>query len=840
MENLMARNAKKTSVKRCVVAKIKRQKLYDPRDFLSPRRIDIAAKTIFARAYLENNKSSWPEHVYREHIRAFNNFHENKPKKDTYAEFKNSFIRTIEGVKNDDSWKSKKPVLKNKNGLVNGAHRVATSIVLSDKINTKRVKDDSNWVYNHAYFKEPKTTHAAIDEDVLDYITIEYVSLKRSNIFIAIIFPSAEGFRDQAYDRLSSLGEIVNMKSFKHDEFVGKEVIKQLYFNSNNDEWNQGNDFESAQYKADLCFAGTGDLQVYVIESNLDETTRVKEKQYLRNLWQKDKHSIHITDTIEEANRVVRMFFNKNSREFMKINRKQEFFSDAMANMFNEYIKLAPKDIVKRENIAIEGSAVLDLCNLRAGRDIDYISRDDNINFSNSHIEKHDISENKYHAESIDEILTNPKYYFYYKGYKFITVKELRDYKKNRLKVTNDKKDSQDIKLIDNMLAKIKNDSTHRRYPLVSIIVPVYNTPKNYLQPALQSIAQQVYPNIEIILVDDGSDKKTSDYLDQFAKSNQHKQTQTWTVIHQDNKGLSGARNAGYEKASGEYIQFLDADDYFDERLVSSAVHRALQTSADIVVENFTIKDYDTDKETVVLDKSRLPDSATFGLRNIEIGKIGTIPFNVWSKLFKKSFLEKYKLKHDETLKRAEDVLFSYSALVNTDKITFLESPYIVYRENLPQSNTKNNDTHPAASVESWKKLCSYLKKRKLYSVYEKDFIHAAAWSLQWHLDRLKTEQGVKEFAKEAAVLIKTISINYSYPVVGLVEAINKDYGLYEMIRGLRQAIDDKKMEIDKLSEQIQQQTEIINHLNKPGIKTSSRKLAGAVKRRLKRTLTKR
>ena len=254
-------------------------------------------------------------------------------------------------------------------------------------------------------------------------------------------------------------------------------------------------------------------------------------------------------------------------------------------------------------DLAIEGSAVIDLCNLRAGRDIDYISRDDNIDFSNSHIEKHDISENKYHTASIDEILTNPKYYFYYKGYKFITAKELRDYKKNRLKATNDKKDSQDIKLIDDMLAKIKNDSTHCRYPLVSVIVPVYNTPKKYLQPALQSIAQQAYPNIEIILVDDGSDKETSDYLDQFASSNQHKQTQTWTVIHQENKGLSGARNTGYEKASGEYIQFLDADDYFDERLVSSAVHRASQTNADIVVENFTIKDYDTDKETVVLDK---------------------------------------------------------------------------------------------------------------------------------------------------------------------------------------------------------------------------------------------
>ena len=111
---------------------------------------------------------------------------------------------------------------------------------------------------------------------------------------------------------------------------------------------------------------------------------------------------------------------------------------------------------------------------------------------------------------------------------------------------------------------------------------------------------------------------------------------------------------------------------------------------------------------------------------------------------------------------------------------------------------------------------------------------------LQWHLDRLKTEQGIKEFAKEATALIKTMSINYSYPVVGLIEAINKDYRLYETIRDLRRAIDSKNVEIDKLSEQIQQQTELIGHLSKPGIKTSSRKLAGAVKRRLKCSLVKR
>ena len=330
------RKNRKLTIKRRLIAKLHRQTLYDPRDFLSPRRIDMVAKTVFARAHLEGNTSLWPEEVYKEHLRAFNNFYEEEPEKKGYKAFRDSFLRTIDGIRNDDSWKHKAPIIKDDKFLLNGSHRAAASLVLNDMVNAVSATNIHSHNWNYDFFSSDRGDIKGIRDDVLDYMTIEYVTLKPKNIFAVIIFPAAEGYRQEAYEHLSSLGEIVNMKSFKHDEFIGKEVVKQLYFDSQNDAWNYGNNFDGAKNKAAGCFAGMGDLQVYILESDMDEPKRIKEKQYLRDLWKKDKHSIHITDTIEEANRVARMFFNKNSREFMKIDREREFSSDKMYNLFYE------------------------------------------------------------------------------------------------------------------------------------------------------------------------------------------------------------------------------------------------------------------------------------------------------------------------------------------------------------------------------------------------------------------------------------------------------------------------------------------------------------------------
>ena len=96
---------------------------------------------------------------------------------------------------------------------------------------------------------------------------------------------------------------------------------------------------------------------------------------------------------------------------------------------------------------------------------------------------------------------------------------------------------------------------------LISVIVPIYNVEK-YLTKCIESIINQTYKNLEIILVDDGSPDKSPIICDEYAKKDNRIK-----VIHKKNGGLSDARNYGMSLATGEYISFIDSDDYIDEEM---------------------------------------------------------------------------------------------------------------------------------------------------------------------------------------------------------------------------------------------------------------------------------
>ena len=98
---------------------------------------------------------------------------------------------------------------------------------------------------------------------------------------------------------------------------------------------------------------------------------------------------------------------------------------------------------------------------------------------------------------------------------------------------------------------------------LVSIIIPVYNTPKQFLEECLESIRKQCYKNIEVIIVDDGSKHETASYLDTLKEKN-------IVIVHKNRGGVSSARNYGVRCAKGNYICFVDADDLISEKFVES------------------------------------------------------------------------------------------------------------------------------------------------------------------------------------------------------------------------------------------------------------------------------
>lgn len=192
----------------------------------------------------------------------------------------------------------------------------------------------------------------------------------------------------------------------------------------------------------------------------------------------------------------------------------------------------------------------------------------------------------------------------------------------------------------------------------ISIIVPVYNV-ENYLDKCLESIVNQLYKELEIILIDDGSKDKS--YL--ICKKWEKKDCRI-KVIHQSNRGVSAARNVGLEIATGNYIAFVDPDDIISRDMFSSMIKNMQDNGADIVAcgvaERFLNQEeriYKKGENPIKLNKKESINRAL--MLSDDIGGV------VWDKLWKRDVIK--NIRFDEELAIAEDRLFVIAALINSN-----------------------------------------------------------------------------------------------------------------------------------------------------------------------------
>lgn len=171
--------------------------------------------------------------------------------------------------------------------------------------------------------------------------------------------------------------------------------------------------------------------------------------------------------------------------------------------------------------------------------------------------------------------------------------------------------------------------------PLVSVIIPVYNV-LPFLREALDSVIHQTYQNLEIILVDDGSTDGSGEICDEYLSDSRV------TVIHQENRGLSGARNTGLERMTGEYVAFMDSDDAFMPEMIEKMLDRILRTDADIAICGFHCCETTgrLDRSAVGQQDLFIPGSeqvltAADALNRLVSARIGW-PI-AWNKLYRKS-----------------------------------------------------------------------------------------------------------------------------------------------------------------------------------------------------------
>lgn len=219
---------------------------------------------------------------------------------------------------------------------------------------------------------------------------------------------------------------------------------------------------------------------------------------------------------------------------------------------------------------------------------------------------------------------------------------------------------------------------------LISIIIPVYNVEK-YVRKCVESVIDQSYKNIEIIIIDDGTKDNSGKICDEYAE----KDTRI-TVIHKINEGVSKARNVGIEKANGKYITFVDADDFIDKDYIKKLYDQCIASNADLSICG--TKDIDSNENILKVSKKyRNIINSEEAMKELLNEKYYTCV--VWAKMYKKELFK--DIQFNEKTKIAEDLEVLYriigkSKTINVD--TFENLYYYRIRENSATTEKYNKD----------------------------------------------------------------------------------------------------------------------------------------------------
>jgi glycosyltransferase involved in cell wall biosynthesis len=223
--------------------------------------------------------------------------------------------------------------------------------------------------------------------------------------------------------------------------------------------------------------------------------------------------------------------------------------------------------------------------------------------------------------------------------------------------------------------------------PLVSVIVPVFNIPNRFLQQCLETLAKQTFQSMEVIIVDDSSSLEgNAELCDEAARKNQR-----FRVIHlKTNKGVSAARNRGIREAIGDWLTFVDPDDWIENDMVEQLTQRIGFADTDIVVCDCCVE---YDRQTIKNSFYNIPESNFIwdeALRKKTLLQIlgrnkeyfpSEIAIGVpWAKLYRRSFILQHNVYFNEKLNRMEDNIFNLYLFSIANKVEYLPKTLYHYR----------------------------------------------------------------------------------------------------------------------------------------------------------------
>lgn len=242
----------------------------------------------------------------------------------------------------------------------------------------------------------------------------------------------------------------------------------------------------------------------------------------------------------------------------------------------------------------------------------------------------------------------------------------------------------------------------------VSVVIPIYNVEK-YLNKCLDSVISQSYKNLEIILVNDGSKDGSKQICEKYKRIDKR-----IVLINQENGGLSDARNKGIQIATGEYITFIDSDDYIHKDMIKELIYNAINTDADIsicgyktVFEDLKTDDLLTDVDIQIINSEEL-------INNF-YNKFSLNIIVAWAKIYKRSLFEDIRYPKG---KIHEDEFIAHRLVYISKKIVYTPKKMYYYRINPNSITGKKFNKKRLDKIEALENRLNFSKEKKLESLY--------------------------------------------------------------------------------------------------------------------------
>ena len=255
----------------------------------------------------------------------------------------------------------------------------------------------------------------------------------------------------------------------------------------------------------------------------------------------------------------------------------------------------------------------------------------------------------------------------------------------------------------------------------VSVIVPIYNA-SNYIRPALDSVIDQTFRDIEIICVDDGSTDRSLDILKEYQKKDSRVR-----IITETNAGPALARNNGLRRARADYVMFLDADDFYELTFIEKLYKLATENDLDIAIAEYDIYnskkgEFRKNAESVHAD---IYEGGKITSKNDHPDVIlQSTTGSAWNKMFKKSFLIEKNVSFLEEMRMFEDVYFTVCALAFAERVGRIGEVLMHHRIYNEQSRARMFKQYFAQVPEVYLKIKEFLMRGGMYMPLAKGFLN--------------------------------------------------------------------------------------------------------------------